>query len=137
VKPWFASKVAQSPDAPDLSAEGFTLLGGRIDVVGREPVATIVYQRGQHLVSLSVLDASKHLLPRLLRRATARVDGPRAGLSMSRFLISRFLISTASKGASVRLVRSERSRRCEDRAGPGIKQNRPGLVGTASPMLVV
>jgi anti-sigma factor RsiW len=58
VKPWFASKVAQSPDVPDLSAEGFTLVGGRIDVVGREPVATIVYRRAQHLVSLTVLDAS-------------------------------------------------------------------------------
>jgi anti-sigma factor RsiW len=56
VKPWFAGKVAQSPDVYDLSADGFTLVGGRVDVVGRQPVATTVYRRAQHLISLTVLD---------------------------------------------------------------------------------
>ena len=57
VKPWLAGKVSESPDVPDLSAEGFHLVGGRVDVVGREPVATTVYRRGQHLVSVTALDA--------------------------------------------------------------------------------
>ncbi|GAC1557187.1 MAG: anti-sigma factor [Beijerinckiaceae bacterium] len=59
VKPWFASKVAQSPDVFDLSADGFALVGGRVDVIDREPVATIVYRRAQHLVSVTVLDKAQ------------------------------------------------------------------------------
>jgi anti-sigma factor RsiW len=59
IKPWFASKVAQSPDVFDLAAEGFTLVGGRVDVVDRQPVATIVYRRAQHLVSLTALDKAR------------------------------------------------------------------------------
>jgi anti-sigma factor RsiW len=52
VKPWLARKVPQSPDVVDLTQSGFPLLGGRVDVIGGDPVATIVYGRAQHLVSL-------------------------------------------------------------------------------------
>jgi anti-sigma factor RsiW len=52
VKPWLARKVPQSPDVVDLSANGFPLIGGRVDVIDGNPVATIVYGRAQHLVSL-------------------------------------------------------------------------------------
>jgi anti-sigma factor RsiW len=37
---------------PDLAQQGFALLGGRVDVVGHDPVATIVYK---HTVSLTTL----------------------------------------------------------------------------------
>ena len=40
---------------PDLAAQGFSLLGGRVDVVGSSPVATIVYKHGEHTVSLTTL----------------------------------------------------------------------------------
>lgn len=52
VKPWLARKVPQSPDVVDLAQNGFPLLGGRVDVIGGDPVATIVYGHAQHLVSL-------------------------------------------------------------------------------------
>jgi anti-sigma factor RsiW len=52
VKPWLARKVPQSPDVVDLSQSGFPLLGGRVDVIDGNPVATIVYGRAKHLVSL-------------------------------------------------------------------------------------
>jgi anti-sigma factor RsiW len=39
-------------------AEGFPLVGGRIDVIGTTPVATLVYGRRLHLISLSAMPAA-------------------------------------------------------------------------------
>src|SRR5271166_4807050 len=52
VKPWFNGRVSESPRVVDLSSEGFPLVGGRVDVIGRVPVPTLVYRRRQHLISL-------------------------------------------------------------------------------------
>jgi anti-sigma factor RsiW len=59
VKPWFTSHLPESPQVPDLAAQGFVLVGGRIDVVGRDPVATIVYKHAKHTVSLTTLPAGQ------------------------------------------------------------------------------
>jgi anti-sigma factor RsiW len=55
VKPWFTARLPASPQVPDLAAQGFALLGGRVDVVGHDPVATIVYKHAAHTVSLATL----------------------------------------------------------------------------------
>jgi anti-sigma factor RsiW len=55
VKPWFTSRLPESPQVPDLVAQGFVLVGGRVDVVGQDPVATIVYKHAAHTVSLTTL----------------------------------------------------------------------------------
>jgi anti-sigma factor RsiW len=55
VKPWFTARLPESPQVPDLAARGFTLLGGRVDVIGHSPVATIVYKHAAHTVSLTTL----------------------------------------------------------------------------------
>jgi anti-sigma factor RsiW len=55
VKPWFTSRLPESPQVPDLAAQGFTLLGGRVDVIEYRPVATIVYKHAAHTVSLTTL----------------------------------------------------------------------------------
>ena len=55
VKPWFTSHLPESPQVPDLAAQGFVLVGGRVDVVGHDPVATIVYKHAAHTVSLTTL----------------------------------------------------------------------------------
>ncbi len=55
VKPWLATHVAQSPEVVDLAAEGFDLVGGRIDVVDRMPVGSMVYRRAKHLISVTAL----------------------------------------------------------------------------------
>src|SRR5882757_1013144 len=55
VKPWFTSHLPLSPQVPDLAAQGFVLEGGRVDVVGHDPVATIVYKHAKHTVSLTTL----------------------------------------------------------------------------------
>jgi anti-sigma factor RsiW len=55
VKPWFTSRLPESPQVPDLAAQGFALLGGRVDVINNRPVATIVYKHAAHTVSLTTL----------------------------------------------------------------------------------
>ena len=55
VKPWFNGRTTQAPTVIDLKNEGFPLLGGRVDVIETEPVATLVYARRKHLISLFAL----------------------------------------------------------------------------------
>jgi anti-sigma factor RsiW len=39
----------------DLSGQDFKLVGGRIDVVERVPVPSLLYQRREHLISLTAI----------------------------------------------------------------------------------
>jgi anti-sigma factor RsiW len=52
VKPWFQGKLEFSPPVPDLTAEGFILAGGRVDVLAGNKAAVLVYRRRSHVISL-------------------------------------------------------------------------------------
>jgi anti-sigma factor RsiW len=55
VKPWFAGKIATAPVVQDFSAQGYALIGGRIDYVGTERVPVLVYRHGKHVIDVFVL----------------------------------------------------------------------------------
>jgi anti-sigma factor RsiW len=61
VKPWFNGRIPESPRVVDLSRHDFPLVGGRIDVVDRRPVPTLVYKHRQHIISLTAVPASTAL----------------------------------------------------------------------------
>jgi len=61
VKPWFTARLPASPQVPDLAAQGFSLLGGRVDVIGHDPVATIVYKHAAHTISLTTLRSGQSI----------------------------------------------------------------------------
>jgi anti-sigma factor RsiW len=69
VKPWFNGRIPQSPQVIDLSKDGFPLVGGRVDVIDTMPVATLVYGRRAHIISLTAIPAAASPQPVSPRKA--------------------------------------------------------------------
>ena len=72
VRPWFSGKVEFAPPVKDLAAEGYPLVGGRLDYVNDHRVATLVYRHGLHTISVFVWPESPDSASRSVR---AQVEG--------------------------------------------------------------
>lgn len=54
VRPWFQGRIDYAPPVFDFAADGFVLLGGRVDKVRGDATAALVYRRDLHVIDLYV-----------------------------------------------------------------------------------
>ena len=54
VKPWLSARLDYSPPVQDLASEGFALTGGRLDMLNKQRVATLVYSHRLHTIDVFV-----------------------------------------------------------------------------------
>jgi anti-sigma factor RsiW len=81
VKPWFDGKLDFAPDVKDFAAQGFPLVGGRLDYLNGRSVAALVYRHNKHFINVFVWPAADALKPETeMRRGYAIINCATNGL---------------------------------------------------------
>lgn len=105
VKSWLGARLPFSPPVIDLPVSGYSLLGGRVVVIEKRPVAVAVYRRDEEVASLfcwpvrggAVMDRER------------QIDGYRVD-TWSNFECNYILVSRLSEGEHDALLDSLRDR---------------------------
>jgi anti-sigma factor (TIGR02949 family) len=63
VKPWFAGHADVSPVVADFEAQGYRLIGGRVDYLEHQRSAVVVYQHGAHVINVFSWAGRERALP--------------------------------------------------------------------------
>jgi anti-sigma factor RsiW len=82
VKPWFNGKIDFAPEVHDFAAEGFPLVGGRLDYLDGKTVAALVYRRDRHVINLLLTPTTDHDtdIATFTRRGYNLINWTRAGI---------------------------------------------------------
>ena len=67
VKPWLSARLDYSPPVRDFASQGFALIGGRIDYLDHQRVATLVYRYRDHMIDVFVRPPTAQAAPAPLR----------------------------------------------------------------------
>jgi anti-sigma factor RsiW len=69
VKPWFQGRLDFAPPVFDLAGEGFPLMGGRVEHVRGDVVATLAYTHNRHVIDVFIWPSAEQQVPvRSVRR---------------------------------------------------------------------
>jgi len=68
VKPWLSARLPFSPPVTDFSGKEWPLAGARVDYIGGQPVAVLVYKRRKHSIEVFVAPESSSLSGRSYSR---------------------------------------------------------------------